>query len=75
MVVQPPRKTRLMKRLEEQYGQPIERLLRDWYLNRGWTLEEIGEELGLDHSTISRWMDRLGIPKREWVLPQASSDS
>lgn len=70
-----PRKTPYMKRIEEKFGKPIDVLLRNLYHGESMTLEAIGEQLDLDHSTVSRWMDRFGIPTKEWVLPPASGDA
>jgi len=67
-------KTPSMQLLELRYGKPIETLLRELYHDRRMTLEQMSKELGVGMGTLSKWMSRFGIPRREpvWVLPAAS---
>lgn len=58
------RKTHLMQLLEIRHGEPIDQLLSRLYWDKGLTLAEIGETLGISEAAVSRWMDRLGIPTR-----------
>ena len=50
-----PRKTLIMRLLEDKHGLPMEELLLMG------DLEEVGEMLGVDQSTISKWRKRLGL--------------
>lgn len=42
-----------------------ESVLRELYLNRELTTREIGDIVGSTGSTVSRWLDKHGIPARE----------
>lgn len=52
------------------YGDPANdpwddpELLRELYHDEGLSLQEIGEQLGYDRTTIHRWMEHLGIERR-----------
>jgi DNA-binding MarR family transcriptional regulator len=63
-VVQAPIKTLGMQLIERQLGRPLEEYLREQYLKRERTQREIAEDLGVDVGSVSRWMERLGIPSR-----------
>lgn len=63
--------TRPMRRVQAKLERPLKDVLRELYVDRGMTLEEVGAELGrladvqaLSVSTVSRWMDRLGLDRR-----------
>lgn len=56
------RKTTLMKLLEARQGQPIDQLLSRLHTEQGMTLGQIAEFLDIDIATVSRWMERMGIP-------------
>ncbi len=49
---------------EQRSGRSVESVLRDRYLVKGHTMPEIAADMGVDVSTLSRWMKRLGIPAR-----------
>jgi len=55
-------KSRAMVRVEERIGRPLEEYLAEAYQAK--TQAQIGEDLGLDRSTITRWMRELGIEPR-----------
>lgn len=57
-------RTREMQLIEAEHGQPIDALLRDLYVEQGLGVQDIAERLHLTKGTVSRWMDRLGIPAR-----------
>lgn len=57
-------KSNAQQRLEARLGQPLETALRDMYHREGLTQIEIAERLGLDQSTVTRWMRQFGIPVR-----------
>ena len=50
-----PRKTRIMLLLEDKHGLPMETMLM------AGTLEEVGNALDVDQSTVSKWRQRLGL--------------
>lgn len=45
-------------------GQRIDEILRDLYIRQRLTVEEVGAELRIDPSTVSRWLAHCGIPAR-----------
>lgn len=51
-----------MLRVESRLGQPLEVFLEDRYQSK--TQRQIADELGLDVSTINRWMRELDIEPR-----------
>ena len=53
------RKTKLMLRIEEKYGQPLEKLLPRLYNERG--LPAMAAEFGISKGTIWYWMLKFGI--------------
>lgn len=57
-------RTREMQVLEARMARPIEAILRDLYLDRGLTVEQVGAELGITQGTVSRWLARVGIEAR-----------
>jgi hypothetical protein len=65
MVAQPvPIKTRPMLVTERRLGRPIEEYLHEQYVVGGRTTAEIGIDLGVHPSTVTRWMALLGIEAR-----------
>jgi len=59
-----------MRQIEDEWGVPIENLLRSLYSEKG-TLEGVADELGISVSAVSIWMLRLDIPTRQVVEPGA----
>jgi transposase-like protein len=57
-------KTKSMQLLQARRGKPLEEDLRQMYVVEGRTLAEIGAELGVGVSTLSRWLSQLGIEAR-----------
>lgn len=55
-------KTRPMRRVEARIGRPIEEFLAEGYRSK--TQEQLAEELGVDRSTVHRWMRDLDIEAR-----------
>ena len=53
-----------MQVLEARHGKPIDELLRELYVTRGLKVDEVAAELELTKGTVSRWMQRFGIPPR-----------
>ena len=56
--------TRPMERTEARLGRPLRDEIEDRYHARGQTTTEIGQAFGVSASTVSRWMERLGIEAR-----------
>lgn len=57
-----PRKTRLMKSVEERYQRPLERLLAEMYNEKG--LPGMAQEMGISKGTIWYWLLKFGINVR-----------
>ncbi len=53
-----------MQILESRLGRPLDEYLRERYERDGWTTSAIARELGIESSTVSRWMAHLGIEAR-----------
>lgn len=53
-----------MQRLEARLGRPMDEILRELYVDRGLTLEQVGAELGITKGAASRWLERFGIDAR-----------
>lgn len=53
-----------MQRIEAARGQSMDSILRDLYLDRGLTVEQVGDDLGITKGAASRWLDRFGIERR-----------
>ncbi len=57
-------KSTVQQLLEAQHGRDLAGLVREWYEADGMSQAEIALRLGLDSSTISRWMRQWGIQLR-----------
>jgi len=57
-------KSTVQQLLEARLGRALPDLLREWYERDGMTQAEIAGRLGMDGSTISRWMRQYGIQLR-----------
>lgn len=57
-------KTRPMTQVERRIGRPLEDAIRELYIDRGMTQAQVAHEIGVEASTISRWMKDLGIEAR-----------
>ncbi len=64
------RKSRLILQVEEQYGRPIEELLRERHRALG-NYVKVAEEIGVKPSTVYYWFRTLGIPLSQYVVPDA----
>lgn len=53
--------TKGMRQVEERIGRPLYIYLQDAYNDRGLSMIQIGQEIGVDKTTVSRWMRQLGI--------------
>jgi hypothetical protein len=59
MTVSGRTKTKQMRRLERQYGKPIETLFREWF-EQGMSWSEIAEAMDVSLPTLADWRTRLG---------------
>lgn len=50
--------------MEHRLGEPIESYLYRRYVIEGATTIAIGDDLGLNNATVSRWLATLGIEAR-----------
>jgi len=66
------RKTAKMSRIEEEQGKPIGEVLNELF-DEGLTPEEVGQELGVDMTTVYNWLARLG-GERRWVIPEPTAE-
>jgi hypothetical protein len=53
-----------MEVVQRRAGRPIADILQDLYVTREWTLAEVGDEIGVDAATVSRWLRKHGIQTR-----------
>jgi len=53
-----------MQAIEAREGRPMGEILRDLYVTRSLTLEQVGVELGVTKGAVHRWLERFGIPTR-----------
>ena len=60
------RKTRLMRRVEDRYHRPLEKLLPEMYNEMG--LPQMAEEMAVSRSTIWYWLLRYGVNLRRVAL-------
>lgn len=50
-----------MRQTEDRLGTSLALYLNDAYNDRRLSMADIGVELGVDKSTVSRWMRQLGV--------------
>lgn len=56
-------RTAQMLRVEERRGHSIETLIRTGH-ERGWTQQQIADDLGVSRETLNGWMQKLGMRYR-----------
>lgn len=61
-----------MQEMEHRTGRELTEMLQEMYQVRRLTQRQIAEELGLDGSTVTRWMRTLGIRARREGRPPAA---
>lgn len=59
-----------MQQVEARFNRPIDELLRELYDTDGLTQDQIADHIGMDVTTVRRWMDRFGIQTR-WMGPRS----
>ena len=53
-----------MQRIEARLEKPMDQILRELYVERGLTVEQVGTELGITKGAVSRWLARFEIETR-----------
>lgn len=61
--------TRAMLAKEQELGKPLATVLRHLYYEDDLSLTEVGEQLGISHTTVWFWMRRLQIPSKRLRPP------
>jgi DNA-directed RNA polymerase specialized sigma subunit len=56
-------KTRHQQVVEQRMGEPIEKALYRMYVTERLDQKVIGEQLGLEQATVSRWLRDFGITR------------
>ncbi|AEG14820.1 hypothetical protein Desku_1237 [Desulfofundulus kuznetsovii DSM 6115] len=64
-----------MAEIEARFGEPVATLIRHYYYEKGYTLDQLAQLFGVGRATVSVWMLKLGLPTRSWKLPDPDSDS
>ena len=64
-------KTRLMRQVEDRYGQSLERLLPELYNELG--LPGMSQELGISKGTLWYWLLKYGVSVRRVALGPGES--
>ena len=59
------RKTLSQKLVERSTGRDIEALLRDLYIHKRHSQQEIGDSLGINRATVQQWLEQFGISRDE----------
>lgn len=60
------RKTALQKMVQKVNGErPIEELLRDLYVMRRHTDQEIADAWGVERATVQQWRTQFGVSREE----------
>jgi hypothetical protein len=62
--IEVPIKSRAMQIIEGRLGEALDTYLRREYQDKGRTTREIALDLGVNGSTVTKWMERLGIEAR-----------
>lgn len=65
------RKTRKMSAVEEQFHQPLEKILPELVTEKG--LSATAEQLGVSKATLGYWLLKLGINVRRVALAPGES--
>lgn len=50
-----------MKQVESTHGKRVEELLRELYVDKNMTMEEIATYLNISYPTITHWIQKSGI--------------
>lgn len=64
------------QRIEAEFGEPVDVLIRRWYFVERLTQEQIAERLSVSNATVSRLFTKYGIVgrhPREFKAPEPAS--
>lgn len=61
--------TALQRRIEREYGKPIDEILREMYVDKEMTMKDIASALDVNLRTVQRWVKECGIKARKmtWI--------
>lgn len=59
------RKTYAQQLVSQRTGRDVTELLRDLYVDKRHTLQEIATALGVNRETVRQWLEREGISRDE----------
>ena len=59
------KKTLLMNWVEMEKGVKLEELLHDLYIEKGFSIREIAEKLGVHYHTVKSWLKLMEIEARK----------
>jgi len=63
MLRNPPNRTHAQALVTLRTGKPVDKVLRDLYLERRLSQVEIAAELGITRSTVAMWLREFGIER------------
>lgn len=74
-IVRHMRKTLAQRLVEKSTGQPIDALLRDLYVAKRHTDQEIADSLGVTRAVVQQWRSQLGITRddRDPIPPMVAA--
>ena len=57
------RKTYSKQAVEARTGRPVDELLRELYVERGYSFVDIGKAVGVSRELIRQWVAELGLER------------
>jgi len=57
--------------IEKKYGKPLKELLKEFYLEKGWSIYRIGRHIGVSPKTIFYWLKEFNMTKGWWYLSKS----
>lgn len=63
-------KTKLMKRVEATFNEPLEETLRYLYVDEGKRVDEVAETMSISYVTAYKWLKLAGIYSRRLNIPR-----
>lgn len=64
----PGRKSKISE-VEARFGESIETLIRRYYYDKEYNLDELAALFRVSRTTVWTWMLKLGLPTRTWQIP------
>lgn len=59
------KRTKFVLRIEKQYNKEIEEILREMYVDKNMTIDQIADELIVSSKTVWTWLKEVGIRTRK----------